>query len=82
MFSNTEIDSIIYLNSNTEDFESFVQIQAVDTEDGDVYVVGMVGVSDEWNIFHEVFSRRIDNAKVNHLMVDAFPYFAKLVFGF
>lgn len=63
--SNTQIDSIIYLNSNTEDFESFVEIQAFDTEEGDVYTVGKVLVSPQWNVFHEVFSRNIYNAKVN-----------------
>lgn len=62
--SNTEIDSIIYLNSNPADTQSFVEISAFDTEDGDVYTLGRVIVSDEWNEFHSYFSRSINYAKV------------------
>lgn len=63
----TEIDSLIYLNSNTEDMDSYVEILAFDTEEGGTYTVGdgEVGVSTEWNIYHEIFSRDIEYAKVN-----------------
>lgn len=64
--SYTEIDALIYLNSNIEDLESNVTIQAFDTELGEIYPLGTVRVSNEWNQFYARFSRSIDNAKVKN----------------
>lgn len=66
----TEIDSIIYLNSNVENSGSYVEIRAFDTEEGDLYTVARVEPSQEWivfsELFNDVFTTSIDNAKVNH----------------
>ncbi len=62
--TNSEIDSIIYLNSSPADYELYVEITAFDTQGGEVYVVGNVTVSDEWNFFSRKFSRSLGYAKV------------------
>lgn len=67
---NTEMDLIIYLNSEAVDSDAFVEIQAFDTEGGDVYTFGIIDVSGDWNIFHAKFSRSVNNAKVS-LQLDA-----------
>lgn len=65
--SNTQFDSMIYLNSNNEADDSFVDIQAFDVDDGEVHFAGGVTVSNEWNALYVGFGLTI-NAKVNCLL--------------
>jgi len=61
--TNTQIDVLIYLNSNIEGDNSYVQINMLDTNDGNAYLMGEVTVSSEWHIFNGGSNIYIDNAK-------------------
>lgn len=74
----TEIDSTIYLNSNSEDSESYVEILAFDTEEGDLHPVGTIVPSHEWNYFSVVFGRNSANAKVKQIL-DTFQFNFNLI---